>query len=47
MKMPRVITVDKNAAYLAAIDALKEEIITEETELRKLVLWKFHVVQFL
>src|SRR3712207_4802744 len=33
---PRVITVDKNAAYPAAIDALKaEETIEQETELRQ------------
>ncbi len=33
---PRVITVDKNAAYSAAIDALKaEETIEKETELRQ------------
>ncbi len=33
---PRVITVDKNAAYRVAIDALKaEETIEEETELRQ------------
>ena len=33
---PRVVTVDKNAAYPAAMDALKaEETIAEETELRQ------------
>jgi transposase-like protein len=35
-QVPRVITVDKNAAYPAAIDALKEEkTVDKETELRQ------------